>query len=97
MEADVDIWSRFTDVKPEKQGLGVYLTLSGRARSAASEIPICDLEKKEGLQTIISKLDNLFLAEKGRRQFCEFNNLYSFRRTSDMCISKFVRLPACVL
>ena len=87
---DIEIWSKFTDVKPEKQGLGVYLTLSGRAHSAASEIPVADLEKAVGLQTIISKLDNLFLAEKGRRQFCAFNNLYNFRCAGDMSVGKFV-------
>ena len=87
---DINIWSKFTDLVPEKQGLGVYLTLSGRARSAASEIPIEVLEKKDGLPKLIAKLDDLFLAEKGQRQFSAFNNLYNLRRSEEVSIDKFV-------
>ena len=87
---DITIWCKFTDIPVEKQALGIHLSLTGRARIATSEIEISDLEKKDGVQIIIEKLDNLFLADKGRRQFAAFHSLYNFRRSSDVDVNKFV-------
>ena len=87
---DLNIWSKFTDLVPEKYGLGVYLTMSGRARSAASEIPIEVLEKKDGIFKLIARLDDLFLTKKGQRQFAAFNNLYDLMRSEEVSIYKIV-------
>ena len=49
-----------------------------------------DLKKDNGVETLLQKLDSLFLVDKGRCQFAAFNDLYNFRRTENLDISMFV-------
>ena len=51
---------------------------------------MADLKKDYGVITIIKKLDNLFLANEGRRQFGAFHNLYNFRRSEDVEVDRFI-------
>ena len=77
----IRMWCRLTDLTATKQALAVHLSLSSRARNASSEILLTDLEKENGVDNLLKKLDKIFLPEKGHRQFKAFNNLYNLRRT----------------
>ena len=55
--------------------------LIGRTRIASYEVGVEELKKDTGVQTLLAKLDSLFLAEKERRRFSVLNNLYGLRRT----------------
>jgi hypothetical protein len=87
---DIEIWCDLSELPKTKQALAIHLSLSGRARAASSEIETGDLKKDDGVKTLLEKLDGLFLADKGRRQFAAFHELYNFRRVHDVNISKFV-------
>ena len=77
---DISIWCELTELAEEKRALAIHLSLTGRARTASSEIELQVLKSKDGVKSILEKLDSLFLPDKGRRQFAAFHNLYSFRR-----------------
>ena len=87
---DIRLWCRLTDLTATKQALAVHLSLSGRARNASSEISLTDLEKENGVDNLLKKLDKMFLPEKGHRQFKAFNNLYNLRRMTEAKMSDFV-------
>ena len=87
---DIKIWQELTDLDKKKQALAIHLTLSGKARQASGEINVEDLKKDTGVDTLLTKLDNLFLPEKSRRQFNVFCKLYNMRRQSDTPVSDFV-------
>ena len=87
---DIDIWCEFTDIPVKKQALAIHLSLSGRARVASSELSLVDLKHDDGVKTILTKLDNLFLPEKGRRQFTAFHNLYNLRRSETTSVKEFI-------
>lgn len=87
---DINIWTDLTELPKGKQALAIHLSLSGRARSASSEIDADSLKKDDGVQTLLNKLDNLFLADKGRRQFAAFHRLYNFRRADSVDVGKFI-------
>lgn len=87
---DIAIWCELTDFTAPKQALAIHLSLSGRARTASSEIKVDDLKKDTGVKTLIEKLDTLFLPEKGRRQFTAFHKLYNLRRKENVGIVEFV-------
>lgn len=87
---DLGIWCELTDLPEEKRALAIHLSLTGRARAASSEIKVEDLKKKTGVDTLLKKLDNLFLADKGRRQFTAFHNLYNFRRSDNTEMAVFI-------
>ncbi|KAK3875453.1 hypothetical protein Pcinc_019665 [Petrolisthes cinctipes] len=87
---DIDIWCELTDLPKKKQALAIHLSLSGRARVATSEIDAADLKQDTGVQTLLVKLDGLFLVDQGRCQFAAFHELYNFRRAGDVNVPKFV-------
>ena len=80
---DIEIWCKLTDIPKKKQALAIHLSLDGRARVATSEIEVGDLESDTGVETILKKLDEIFLVDKGRRQFAAFQDLYNLRRSSE--------------
>ena len=69
---DIEIWCKLTDLPKKKQALAIHLSLDGQARVATSEIEVSDLEVDGGVEVILTKLDDLFLVDKGRRQFAAF-------------------------
>ena len=87
---DLKIWCKLTDIIEEKRALAVHLNLSGRARAATSELSVDDLEKKNGIDILLAKLDDIFLVDKGRRQFAAYHELHGFLRSRDTDINKFV-------
>ena len=87
---DVKIWCALTDIPAAKIALAIHLSLSGRARTVSSEISIEDLQKDTGVNTLLTKLDEVFLLDKGRRQFSSFQNLYNLRRQGDSSVSDYV-------
>ena len=80
---DIQIWCGLTDLAKDKQALAIHLSLTGRARTASSEIELAVLKSENGVKSIIEKLDSLFLPDKGRRQFTAFHNLYNYRRNNN--------------
>lgn len=87
---DVEIWCKLTEIAKKKQALAIHLSLSGRARVATSEIEVSDLEGDNGVETILKKLDDLFLVDKGRRQFTAFQELYNMRRPNEGKVREFM-------
>ena len=87
---DVNLWTKLTDLDKKKQATAIYLSLTGQARNLASEIPAEDLEKETGVNTLIVKLDSLYLADKSLRQFSAFNKLYNLRRSEGVSINTFI-------
>ena len=83
---DIRIWAAICGLDKKDQALHIHLSLTGRARTASSEIGMADLNKDDGLDTLIAKLDDLFLPEKERRQFLAFNSLYNLRRSDNASI-----------
>ena len=77
---DVELWQEFTDLSKAKQGVAVNLCLRGRARVAASEIPIVDLKKDDGVNILLDRLDKIFLLDEGSRKFGVFCEFYKLRK-----------------
>lgn len=87
---DIMIWRELTDLPKGKQALAIHLTLTGKARQASGELGVVDLKKDDGVDTLLKKLDELFLLDKGRRQFNVFRDLYNLRRPSATSVGDFV-------
>ena len=89
---DINIWWELTDLAEDKRALAIHLSLTGRARTASSEIELAVLKSEHGVKRLIEKLDSLVLPDKGRRQFTAFHNLYDLRRNMENIheyVSKF--------
>ena len=79
---DVNVWQMFTDIKKEKQGPAVYLTLTGRARDAVRELKLEDIGSATGVKQIIDKLDTLYLGDVNSRAYLSFKEFYDYKRGS---------------
>ena len=66
------MWCKITDYVAEKHAIAIHLSLEGRARDASSEIDSKELESKSGVDALLARLDEVFLPNKGRRQFAAF-------------------------
>lgn len=89
-KTDVEIWIKLTDLEKPKQALAIHLSLEGRARIASSEISADVLNSDDGVKVLINKLDGIFLADAGRRQFAAFHDLYNFRRADGVEVDRFI-------
>lgn len=87
---DIKIWAKICGIPKSEQALHIHLSLNGRARTASSEIGIDALNKDSGIESLIAKLDELFLPEKERRQFSAFNSLYTLRRDENKSVKSFI-------
>ena len=84
------IWTRVTELEKSKQALAVVLALSGRAREAAMEIPVDDLNKDSGMKTLLAKLDNLFLKEEKDLIYEAYSDFDKVRRDSGVSMSDYI-------
>ena len=64
---DLEIYSELTDLEPEKRAFAVRGVLEGAARVARGELGKAVLGKRDGLDKLIEKLDQLFLKDKSTR------------------------------
>ena len=87
---DILIWCDLSELAKPKQALAIHLSLFGRAREASSEIPADKLKQENGVEVLLRKLDELFLVDKGRRQFTAFHELYNLRKPTEMTVRNFV-------
>jgi len=53
----VETWCYATDVPEAKQAAVIFLSLSGKAQSAVSEIPVDTLRSDGGVKAMLTKLD----------------------------------------
>jgi len=90
---DLLIWCDLCELDATKRAQAVHLSLplGSRARDAKSEIPREELKKSTGVDTIIAKLDELFLSDKSRRQLSAFKTLYNLRRPTNVLVADFVK------
>ena len=86
---DIDIWCEVTDIPKVKQAMIIRSSLSGRAKQAASQLSKETLKAEGGVKKLLEKLDELFLRDKGTRQFAAFRDLYNLRRRNSS-IEEFV-------
>ncbi|CAB4011760.1 Hypothetical predicted protein [Paramuricea clavata] len=77
---EIKIWQALTDLPAKKQGPSLYLSLSGKAREAALEIDIEELKKDTGVQTILERLDKLYLQDTNQSAYIAYQNFESFKR-----------------
>ncbi len=71
---DLEIWQKLTNVAPEKQALAVHLTLTGKAREVSSEIDVKDLTSVKGIETLLQRLDSVFMLDKNRQAFMAYSD-----------------------
>ena len=87
---DLEMWSQLTDLEPEKRAFAVQGVLEGAARVASGELGKAILGKRDGLDKLIEKLDQLFLKDKSTRQYATFRQCYNVKREISQSVESFI-------
>ena len=87
---ELQIWESFTDIPGAKRGPAVFLSLQGKAREAALELGVEQINNKDGVKNIVAKLDKLYLKDKSQSTYEAYDNFEHFKRPSDMSISDYI-------
>ena len=87
---EIEIWRRVTDVKKEKQALAITLSLSGKARETALEIPADDLDKEAGVTLLIEKLDAVFLKEAKDLAYEAYTHFDIYRKSEECKMADYI-------
>ena len=61
---DLQIWNTFTELDAKKRGPAVYLSLTKKTREAVRDLSSTELSGNDGLEKIISRLDDVYLADQ---------------------------------
>ena len=87
---EITIWQLFTSLEKKKQGLAILLSLEGKAREAALELEVDELNKDDGVSKVLAQLDKLYLKDKLQLSYQAYDNFRKFTRPTDMPIADFV-------
>ena len=87
---EVKVWQAFTSLEKSKVGPALFLSLSGSARDAAREVPIEVLNSDTGLDTLIKKLDELFLKDENNAAFEAYDAFERYERPSGMSVFEYI-------
>ena len=84
---ELGIW---TNLDEKKQALAVVLSLEGRARDTALEISVEDLNKDDGMGTLIRALDSIFLKEEKDCAYEAYSNFDSVTRDISVAMTDYI-------
>ena len=87
---EVQVWKSFVNYEKKKLGPCVFLSLSGSARAAGHEITLEDLSKEDGFETLLAKLDTLYLKDENNSAFEAYEAFEKYQRPGDMDMTAYM-------
>ena len=86
----IDLWKDFRSLDKDKQAPAIVLSLEGKAQTAALEIPKADLTKDDGVDTLIKKLDTIYLKDSLSIKFVCLENFENLKRSEGTSIKDYL-------
>ena len=68
----------------------MFSSLEGKARKAALELEVEQINNKDGIKNIVSQLDKLYLKDKTQSAYEAYDNFERFKPPRDMSISDYI-------
>ena len=87
---ELDIWKLMTELPKKKQALAVSLSLTGTARQTAVDISADDLNKDDGMNTLITALDVVFQKEQKDCAYEAYSAFDTYRKTEEESMTDFI-------
>lgn len=89
-KSEVKLWELVTDLDKKKRGLALALSLEGKAREVAVDISSDDLNADDGVNKLVTALDNLFEKDKVDQAYSAYTVFDKFYRTDGMAMSNYI-------
>ena len=87
---DLEIWQLLKCATKEEEGPLIYRTLTGRAKAAVKDLTPAQIGAADGLKSIITRLEKLYLSDANQRIFVALDKFEKFKRPNSMSISDFI-------
>ena len=87
---ELKIWQLYTEIKKEKQGPAIFLTLEGKAREAVLELDVENISGESGIDNIIKKLDSLYKKDTVQVAYEAYDKFERFKRPENMSMKNFI-------
>ena len=87
---ELEMWRLITDLPKTKQALAVVLSLKGKSREKALEVEAASLNMENGIETLLTKLDEIFLQDKNELAYSAYTNFESLKRQESTSINTFI-------
>ena len=90
-KSDVEIWSDFTDLEPEKKGSAVFLTLVGKSQQTVrAGVTRAEMKSAAGLQKVLTCLDELYKKDEASSGFSAYEDFSDYRRPAGVSIKDYL-------
>ena len=93
---EIEIWQCVTDIEEKKQGPVVYLSLPDKIRKSCNDISVSDLNKDNGLNTLITKIKTLYAKDINALAYMAYDQFENFKRTDEMTIVDYINEFECL-
>ena len=88
--SEIDLWLVVTDLKKEKRAPSIVLSLQGRKRDVAREIPLAELNHVDGVQALLAKLKEYFAKSSIDSSFEAYVNFQELTRKSGQPMMEYL-------
>ena len=86
----VKLWTKFTDLDKGKQGPALVMTLQGKALDSILELSDEQISSEQGVDRIISKLNDLYKKDELNEKFEDLEKFESYKRDPDTSMQQFM-------
>ena len=86
----VRVWTKFTNLPPEKQGAAMFLSLNGEALDPAFELKEEVINGKDGVKSIMPCLDKLYKKDDTLVKFLAMESFETYKRPSTLSIPEYI-------
>ena len=89
---ELRIWKIATRVEEKKQAATIFLSLKGKSREAALEIPeeVIAAENGSGFKAIVDKLDTLWKVDENLEAFTAYEKFEQFKRSQETNVNEYL-------
>ena len=86
----VKLWTKFTDLKPTRQGPALVMSLEGKALDTISKLDDKDISHEDGVTLIINKLNKLYKKDELNEKFEDLEKFENYKRSSETPMQQFL-------
>ena len=87
----VKCWTKICGIPKTEQASALLLSLEGKALDAALELPETDLDKDTGIDTLLARLDKLYVKDELSEKFSALESFACYKRPSNLSIRDFLQ------
>ena len=86
----VRVWTKFTDLPPEKQAAAIFLSLNGEILDTALELQEEVISGTDGVKSIMAHRDKLYKEDDTLSNFHALESFEIYKRTSTLSIPEYI-------